>query len=38
VNNTGTELRFGDSSNEEMCFTGMYKYPAGGNLFQCALQ
>lgn len=37
VNNTGVPLRFGDSSNEEMCFTGMYKYPAGGNLFQCAL-
>jgi hypothetical protein len=37
VNNTGTELKFGDSSNEEMCFTGMYKYPAGGSLFQCAL-
>ncbi len=35
--NTGTEtITFGDSSNQEMCFTGMYKYPAGGNLFQCA--
>ncbi|HTL34231.1 MAG TPA: hypothetical protein VL326_13970 [Kofleriaceae bacterium] len=37
VNNTGTTLTFGDSSNEEMCFTGMYKWPAGGSLFQCAL-
>ncbi len=37
VNNTGTPLTFGDSSNEEMCFTGMYKWPAGGSLFQCAL-
>ena len=36
VNNTGTPLKFGDSSNEEMCFTGMYKWPAGGNLFQCS--
>jgi hypothetical protein len=37
VNNTGVPLRFGDSSNEEMCFTGMYKYPAGGSLYSCAL-
>jgi len=37
VNNTGVPLRFGDSSNEEMCFTGMYKYPVGGTLFTCAL-
>jgi hypothetical protein len=36
VNTSGTTLMFGDSSNEEMCFTGMYKYPAGGTLFQCA--
>jgi copper type II ascorbate-dependent monooxygenase-like protein len=36
VNNTGTTIHFGDSSNAEMCFTGMYKYPAGGTLFQCA--
>ncbi len=36
VNNTGTALKFGDSSNEEMCFSGMYKWPAGGNLFQCS--
>jgi hypothetical protein len=35
--NNGTEtVTFGDSSNQEMCFTGLYKYPAGGNLFQCA--
>ncbi len=37
VNNSGTTLTFGDSSNQEMCFTGMYKWPAGGHLFQCAL-
>jgi len=37
VNNTGTTLQFGDGSDKEMCFTGMYKYPAGGNLFDCAM-
>jgi hypothetical protein len=37
VNNTGVPLMFGDSSNEEMCFTGIYKYPAGGFLFECAI-
>ena len=37
VNTSGTTVTFGDSSNQEMCFTGYYKYPAGGNLFQCAL-
>jgi len=36
VNNTGVTMTFGDGSDKEMCFTGMYKYPAGGNLFQCA--
>jgi len=36
VNNTGTTMTFGDGSDKEMCFTGMYKYPAGGDLFQCA--
>jgi hypothetical protein len=35
VNNTGSTINFGDSSNAEMCFTGMYKYPAGGNAFGC---
>lgn len=37
-NNTNPpqNITFGDSSNEEMCFTGIYKWPAGGNLFQCA--
>lgn len=28
-------MQFGDSSDSEMCFTGMYKYPAGGNTFDC---
>jgi hypothetical protein len=30
-------MTFGDGSDKEMCFTGMYKYPAGGNLFGCAM-
>jgi hypothetical protein len=37
-NQSGTPQRFGDSSTEEMCFSGMYRYPAspsGSNLFQC---
>ena len=29
-------VKFGDSSTAEMCFTGIYRYPAGGNLFACA--
>lgn len=30
------DVTFGDSTNEEMCFTGMYRYPAANaNLFQC---
>ena len=37
VNKTGTTKTFGDGSDKEMCFTGMYKYPAGGNLFACAM-
>jgi len=28
-------MTWGDGSDKEMCFTGMYKYPAGGGLFQC---
>ncbi len=36
VNNTGHPMTWGDGSDKEMCFTGMYKYPAGGSLFQCA--
>lgn len=36
VNNTGTFMTWGDGSDREMCFTGMYKYPAGGGLFQCS--
>ena len=36
VNNTGTQLRFGDSTNDEMCFTGMYRYPSqNASITQC---
>jgi hypothetical protein len=35
VNNTGATITFGDSSTKEMCFTGMYKYPAGGGELGC---
>jgi hypothetical protein len=35
-NNTGNTMTFGESSLNEMCFTGIYRYPAtGGNLFSC---
>jgi len=37
VNNTGQTVTFGDSSTAEMCFTGLYKYPAGSNTFSCAM-
>jgi hypothetical protein len=34
--NTGSgTVYFGDSSLDEMCFTGIYKYPAGGSLLAC---
>lgn len=36
VNNTGADVGFGDSSNEEMCFTGLYRYPAtNSGIFSC---
>jgi hypothetical protein len=36
VNNTGQTVRFGDSSNEEMCFAGLYRYPAlNEGMFGC---
>lgn len=35
-NNTGQAITFGDSSNKEMCFVGMYRYPAANaGLFEC---
>jgi Copper type II ascorbate-dependent monooxygenase, C-terminal domain len=37
-NDTGMTEMFGDSSLDEMCFTGIYRYPkqAGSYLFECA--
>jgi hypothetical protein len=36
VNNTGQVVTFGDSSNKEMCFAGLYRYPAANaGLFEC---
>jgi len=37
-NNTNPpkDIPFGDSSNEEMCFTGVYMWPAGGAIFECS--
>ncbi len=35
TNTTTADVSFGESSTDEMCFTGLYKYPAGGNLLQC---
>ena len=35
-NPTNATVTFGESSNQEMCFTGMYRYPAGNaGLFEC---
>lgn len=36
LNNTGRTVTFGESSESEMCFSGMYRYPAAGSgLFDC---
>lgn len=34
-NTTTTDVRFGDSSLAEMCFAGIYRYPADGSPFIC---
>jgi hypothetical protein len=35
-NPTSQSVTFGESSNKEMCFTGMYRYPAANaGLFEC---
>jgi len=34
-NTTGLAVPYGESSTDEMCFTGIYRYPAGGNLDAC---
>ncbi|HVV84521.1 MAG TPA: hypothetical protein VHE35_15740 [Kofleriaceae bacterium] len=37
TNTSDTTVTFGDSSTKEMCFTGMYLYPArGADIFSCA--
>jgi hypothetical protein len=35
-NTTGHTLGFGDSSDDEMCFGGMYRYPAANSSLFCA--
>nr|HEX4317881.1 hypothetical protein [Kofleriaceae bacterium] len=35
VNNSGSTKTFGESSNDEMCFTGMYKWPDDGDVTGC---
>jgi hypothetical protein len=35
VNPGPSSVEWGDSSTEEMCFVGIYRYPAGGTLFDC---
>ncbi|HEY4182716.1 MAG TPA: hypothetical protein VGM90_38055 [Kofleriaceae bacterium] len=36
TNTTGATMHFGESSTDEMCFIGMYRYPAvGSNIFAC---
>lgn len=35
-NTSGRVVRFGDSSDQEMCFSGLYRYPAANSgIFQC---
>lgn len=34
-NDTGATVRFGDSSDDEMCFTDLFYYPARGASFVC---
>jgi hypothetical protein len=36
LNNTGQLVTFGDSSNQEMCFAGLYRYPASSSDKFCA--
>ena len=37
LNTTGSLVTIGDGSNQEMCFSGLYRYPArGAGLFQCS--
>ena len=36
INGTGSTVTFGDSSDQEMCFVGIYRYPAtNAGVFDC---
>jgi hypothetical protein len=37
-NTSGGTVHWGDSSTAEMCFSGLYVYPAAGNVFGCVTQ
>jgi hypothetical protein len=34
-NTTPNRVHFGNSSRDEMCFVGLYRYPAAGKSFVC---
>ena len=36
VNNTGSIVTYGDGPSSEMCFAGLYRYPAAGSNQYCA--
>lgn len=35
VNTTGSDISAGDGALAEMCLSGFYKYPAGGDIYTC---
>ena len=35
LNNEDHVVTFGERSEDEMCFAGIYRYPAGGALYEC---
>jgi hypothetical protein len=35
-NTTSERVTFGESSTAEMCFAGLFRYPADGSFFICA--
>jgi hypothetical protein len=35
VNNSGVEVRYGDGAGAEMCFAGLYRFPAAGSDEYC---
>lgn len=36
VNNTGSVVTYGDGATSEMCFSGLYRFPAAGSYEYCA--